>query len=138
MIDMKEIAETIFLKHFITKVYPTGIVSYVSDTYDFFRVITTIAERVKPDIMARDGKVTFRPDSGDPVKIICGDPEAPVGSPEHKGSVECLYEIFGGTTTATGHKMLDSHVGLIYGDSITLERAQQILAQLDEIGRAHV
>ena len=130
MIDYMEAAETVFLKHLITRVYPAGLVSYVSDTYDFFRVITSIASRLKTDIMARQGKVVFRPDSGDPVKIVCGDPEAPDGTPQHKGAVECLWETFGGTTTATGHRTLDQHVGLIYGDSINLDRATRILAGL--------
>ena len=53
-----------------------------------------------------------------------------------KGAVECLWDIFGGTVTATGHKLLDSHVGLIYGDSITLDRANQILQRLEAKGFA--
>ena len=52
------------------------------------------------------------------MKIVAGDPEAPAGSPEAKGAVECLWEVFGGSYTKTGHKMLDPHIGLIYGDSI--------------------
>lgn len=80
--------------------------------------------------------MVFRPDSGDPVKIICGDPEAPLGTPENKGAVECLWDVFGGTLTSTGHRLLDSHVGLIYGDSITLPRAQEILDRLEAKGFA--
>ena len=72
--------------------------------------------------------------SGDPVKIIVGDPEAIPGTPEFKGSVECLWEVFGGTITSEGYKTLDSHVGLIYGDSITLDRAQRILQGLKDKG----
>jgi nicotinamide phosphoribosyltransferase len=125
-----ELAEIAFLKNLITNIYPIGIVSYVADTYDYFRVITKVAKTLKETILSRDGKLVFRPDSGDPVKIIIGDPEAPVGSPEYKGSVECLWEIFGGTITRKGYKKLDKHVGLIYGDSITLDRAQAILAGL--------
>lgn len=68
--------------------------------------------------------------SGDPVKIICGDPEAAEGSPEQKGSVEVLWETFGGTVNEKGFKTLDKHIGLIYGDSITLERAEEILSRL--------
>ena len=78
--------------------------------------------------------LVFRPDSGDPVKIIVGDPEAPEGTPEFKGAVQCLWDVFGGTETAKGYKALDSHVGLIYGDSISLDRAQKILAGLQAKG----
>ncbi len=120
----------------ITKIYPKGIVSIVSDTWDFWQVITEYALLLKKVITAREGKVVFRPDSGNPVKIICGDPEAPKGTPQHKGAVECLWEIFGGTTTDKGFKLLDDHVGLIYGDSITYYVATQILERLVEKGFA--
>lgn len=120
----------------ISDVYPAGIVSIVSDTWDFWKVLTEFTQELKGEILARDGKVVFRPDSGDPVKIIIGDPAAPVGSPAAKGAVECLWDVFGGTTTPEGYRMLDPHVGLIYGDSITLERARAILSGLAAKGFA--
>lgn len=129
-------------RRLVTTEYPSGIISIVSDTWDFWQVLTSYANTLKYEILAREpdalgfAKVVFRPDSGDPVKIIAGDPEAVVGSPEYKGAVECLWEIFGGTITSTGHKLLDSHVGIIYGDSITLQRATRILAALHEKGFA--
>lgn len=117
-------------RRLINKIYPAGIISIVSDTWDFWQVVSEYTVVLRDEIMGRDGKVVFRPDSGDPVDIICGDTRAPKDSPEYKGAVEVLWEIFGGTTTETGYKMLDSHVGLIYGDSITLERAETILSRL--------
>lgn len=123
-------------RRLITEVYPAGIVSIVADTWDFWQVITDYLPRLKPLILAREGKVVIRPDSGDPVHILCGDPGAPAGSPEFKGAVECLWETFGGSLTSTGHKALDPHVGLIYGDSITLERCRAILEHLDTKGFA--
>jgi len=54
------------------RLYPSGIVSIVSDTFDVYRVLTEFAEHLKPVILERDGKVVFRPDSGDPETIICG------------------------------------------------------------------
>lgn len=154
----------------ICKVYPNGFVSIVSDTWDFWQVVTDYTVKLKDKIMARDGKVVFRPDSGDPVDIICGTAvdlshmtsdsyasmvaqdngytyykykdayfTAQFGTrvnptPEMKGSVECLWDVFGGTETNKGFKTLDSHVGLIYGDSINLERAQLILKRLADKG----
>lgn len=114
----------------ITKVYPKGIVSIVSDTWDFWKVLTDYAAQLKYVILGRDGKVVFRPDSGDPVRIIVGDPSAVPGSPAYKGAVECLWEVFGGTVNEKGFKQLDAHVGLIYGDSISLARAEAILEGL--------
>lgn len=123
-------------KTLINETYPNGIVSIVSDTWDFWKVITEYVPQLKNDILHRDGKVVIRPDSGDPVKIICGDPDAPVGSPEHKGAVQCLWETFGGSISFTGHKILDPHIGLIYGDSITLERCRAICEGLQARGFA--
>lgn len=117
-------------KRLVTEVYPAGVVSIVSDTWDFWEVITTFTQKLKKEIVVRNGKVVFRPDSGDPVKILVGDPAQEPGSPAFKGAVECLWEVFGGVETATGHRLLDPHVGLIYGDSITLQCAQEILEGL--------
>jgi nicotinamide phosphoribosyltransferase len=124
------------IKRLITEVYPTGIVSIVSDTWDYWKVITEYLPLLKDVIMSRDGKVVARPDSGDPVKIICGDPDAIIGTPESKGSVECLWEAFGGTVNSEGFKTLDQHIGLIYGDAITLERQERILYTLAAAGFA--
>lgn len=123
-------------KRLISELYPNGIVSIVSDTWDFWRVVTEYTVQLRDEILCRDGKVVIRPDSGDPVKIVAGDEDAPEGSPEHKGAIKCLWEVFGGTITENGYKMLDSHIGLIYGDSITLERAKNILQKLESKGFA--
>ena len=129
-------------KRLINDLYPTGIVSIVSDTWDFWKVINDYAAELKEDILARQvnamglAKVVFRPDSGDPVKVICGDPEAAPGSPQFKGAVECLWEIFGGSETQKGYKVLNERVGLIYGDSITLARAEAILKGMESKGFA--
>jgi len=120
----------------ISEVYPAGIVSIVSDTWDFWQVITEFLPQLKQQILSRNGKVVIRPDSGDPVKIIIGDDKAPAGSPEYKGAIECMWEVFGGTITSRGYKLLDGHIGLIYGDSITTERQLAILEGLKKKGFA--
>jgi nicotinamide phosphoribosyltransferase len=123
-------------KQLITEIYPKGVVSVVSDTWDWWKVISEYAAQLKPLTMARDGKLVFRPDSGDPVKLLCGDPMTLKSSPVFKGAVEVLWDIFGGTKTKEGYAVLDPHVGLIYGDSITLERAESILRRLKAKGFA--
>lgn len=189
MIDYRLIAERAFFSEYITKIYPSGVCSYVSDTYDFWGVITTVAPFFKEEILSRTpdqfglAKVVFRPDSGDPVKILCGykvanvksvydtygmmeaenqgcevvyaqDDEAyyqfesyddgwstsyevdEISEHEVKGAVQLLWEEFGGTINAQGYKTLNPRVGLIYGDSITLARCDQILRELMEKGFA--
>jgi len=124
----------------LLSVYPTGIVSVVSDTWDYWGVLTTILPQLREEIMARNGKLVIRPDSSPktPLEIICGDPDAAPDSPEFKGSVEVLWELFGGVTNAAGFKELDSHIGLIYGDSITLPLARKINQGLKAKGFASV
>ena len=122
-------------KRLITEVYPNGIVSIVSDTWDLWKVCTEYLTELKEIVLARDGKVVIRPDSGDPVLIICGNPNGKTEQ-ERKGVVELLWDIFGGTITDNGYKLLDSHIGTIYGDSITLNRADEICTNLRSKGFA--
>lgn len=125
-------------KRLITEVYPSGIVSIVSDTWDLWNVLTDILPRLKNEILARDGKVVIRPDSGDPVDIICGKvlQYEEVNVAEHKGVTELLWETFGGTVNEKGYKVLNPKIGAIYGDSITLERCEEICKRLEEKGFA--
>lgn len=151
--------------------YPKGILSIVSDSFDLWKVCTTYIKELKNEILARDGKIVIRPDSGDPVKIITGlkvdkledidvnsecvlkdgkyylievTNENRVGyklgreisEQEVKGVVELLWETFGGTVNSQGYKCLDSHIGCIYGDAITLDRLEQIINRLIENGFA--
>lgn len=85
--------------------------------------------------MNRDGKLVVRPDSGDPVDIITGTKQNG-STPEEKGLIECLWDTFGGTINKQGYKVLDPHIGAIYGDSINLERAVAISKRLEEKGFA--
>lgn len=126
-----------YLETMLTKVHKNGFVSIVADGYDFWDVIGRVLPALKDKIIARSGgpvgdRVVIRPDSGDPVLIVCGDPDAPKGSLEYKGAIEALWDIFGGTVSEKGYKVLDSHIGLIYGDAITLRRAEEICERLKE------
>lgn len=136
-------------QHFKTllDLYPTGILSVVSDTWDLWKVCTEYLPRLKEQIITRDGKLVIRPDSGDPVDILCGF-ENPDGlyhrnreiterdKLEAKGVIELLWDVFGGTINGKGYKVLDPHIGAIYGDSITMDRAIQICDRLKAKGFA--
>jgi len=123
-------------KRLLTEIYPTGILSVVSDTWDFWKVIDVYLPELKDIILSRNGKLVIRPDSGDPVDIICGTGNSNDPESVQKGAIERLWEIFGGTYSKLGFKELNSHIGLIYGDSITLERQMQILTKLKAKGFA--
>lgn len=216
-------------RRLIQDVYPTGMVAIVSDTIDFWNVLTNVLPSLKDEIENRSdgptgpGKVVVRPDSGSPIKIITGDnewpvfrdherpdldaPEAdrieglryftylhyfgashqlfqveqtrrcisvnsytgeatyytvtfPVGeygigastdaaaliqsatvtefepTPEQMGALQVLWKHFGGSTNNQGFRHLNPSVGLVYGDSITLEICERILTRMMELGFA--
>jgi nicotinamide phosphoribosyltransferase len=130
--------------------YPKGIISVVSDTWDLWKVCTEHVVTLKEEILARDGKLVIRPDSGNPVDILCGkgiyesgdrlltneEIDEDVHIPTFKGVIELLWDVFGGTVNAQGYKVLDPHIGAIYGDSITIDRANEICTRLEAKGFA--
>jgi nicotinamide phosphoribosyltransferase len=133
----------------LLETYPTGILSVVSDTWDLWKVCTEHVVTLKEEILARDGKLVIRPDSGDPVDILCGqlnvsrdardvieNRDLDTSHPKYKGVIELLWDVFGGTINEQGYKVLDSHIGAIYGDSITIARADEICARLEAKGFA--
>lgn len=170
--------EVEFFKYLMKEQSPAGILSVVSDTWDFWTLVTDYLPQLKDEIMARDGTLVIRPDSGDPVKILTGYKISPISEYselfqtqveaeedvkqngyeayrwngkyygfdgdqsiqlmfcEIKGLIECLWDTFGGTTTSKGFKLLDDHIGAIYGDAITLKRQRQILQRLMDKGFA--
>lgn len=163
-------------KRLLTELYPKGFVSIVSDTWDFWKVITDYIPRLKTEILARDGRFVVRPDSGTPEDIICGVSEKDICSVnginyyvkdyatsgaqyqeeiandilknpskyekailtvcQIRGAYQCLWDIFGGSYTENGYRVLDPHIGMIYGDSITIERQREIYKRLEEKGFA--
>lgn len=127
-----EEGEEEFMHYLMDTASQQGILSVVADTWDFWGFVTDLLPKLKSKIMAREGKVVIRPDSGDPVDVICGtNPNLGEGeTPEERGLVECLWDIFGGTITDKEFKLLDEHIGAIYGDSITLERQDEIFTRL--------
>jgi len=122
-------------RRLITEVYPNGIVSIVSDTWNLWKVCTDYMRTLKNEVLNRNGKVVIRPDSGNPVDILCGDSGS--SNPNiNAGVVQLLWDVFGGTYTRSGFRLLDSHIGVIYGDAITLDRADKICKGLEEKGFA--
>ncbi len=115
---------------------PQGIVSIVSDTYHLWNVLTNFAPRLREEILARNGKVVFRPDSGEPKLILCGNPAAPAGSPANKGVIRLLDEAFGSSLNAKGYRELNPKVGVIYGDGMYYARIADILGTIKELGYA--
>ena len=115
--------EITFIKRLLNEIYPNTSFSMVSDTYDYWNLIDNILPQVKEDILNHNGKFLVRPDSGDIIDISVK-------------TVEHLWDIFGGTINTKGYKVLDSHIGCVYGDGVTQERARCIYEELMNRGFA--
>ena len=116
--------------------FPEGIVSQVSDGFDYYGFLKNILPEFKEQIMNRNGKFVIRPDSSPktPVEVITGDPDAPEGSIERMGTLRYLYELFGGTVNSKGYIDIDSHIGLIYGEGWNFQMYEKVLANMEEQG----
>lgn len=195
MIDQLKLeCEREYILEIITKKVKQGIISLVCDSFDFWSVIADVLPSIRAEIEARlpdalgFAKVVVRPDSGNPVHVICGfkildgfddiagfskwvydngtfslgmyevvrigeiyyelknltwtscEIEEFLGREMRRaeaiGAIESLWESFGGHTNTKGYRVLNSYIGLIYGDSITVERAEHIFQRLADKGYA--
>ncbi len=123
----------------LLQLYPTGILSLVSDTWDFWKLVTEYLPILKDEIMARwvrdpTSKLVIRPDSGIPHEILNGVIGHGIKTPEHKGLIRCLDETFGHMVNDNGFKRLHPCIGAIYGDGINSEEATRILEGLKANG----
>lgn len=115
--------EETFLRRILTEIYPNTSFSAVLDSYDYWNVIDNIIPKLKPEILAHNGCMLMRGDSGDCVEVVTK-------------TVFKLWDIFGGTINSKGYKVLDPHVKAIYGDSITVQRCEKIYEILMQNGFA--
>lgn len=113
--------ERTFLKRLLTELYPNTSFSCVCDSYDYWNVVDVIIPSLKEEILAHNGCFLVRGDSGDCVEVVTQ-------------TVFKLWETFGGTVNSKGYKVLDPHVKALYGDSITVQRAEEIYQILMENG----
>jgi nicotinamide phosphoribosyltransferase len=115
--------EITMVKRLLTEIYPNNSFSMVSDSYDYWRMVDEILPQCKEEIEAHNGCLLVRGDSGDPVDVVTE-------------TVFHLGEHFGYTINSKGYKVLNPRIKAIYGDSITLSRAQMIFTVLEENGWA--
>lgn len=101
---------------------PTGILSVVSDTYDYWEVINDVLPSLKDLIMSRDGKLVIRPDSLDDVKQGLID------------TLDSMWNTFGGTVKSNGIKVLDSHIGLLHGEGVSLDNIDEYFEAIVNAG----
>ena len=105
--------EVTHIRRLLKEIYPHQNFSMVSDSYDYWNLVNVILPEIKEDVLAHDGCLAVRGDSGDPVQIVTQ-------------TVFKLWDIFGGTVNSKGFKVLNPHVKALYGDSITPQRCERI------------
>lgn len=64
--------EETLLKRALTEIYPNDNFSFLTDSYDHDNFLLNVVPACKDEILAHNGTVLFRGDSGDPVEIIAG------------------------------------------------------------------
>ena len=121
--DIDPYFERVFIKRALTELYPNTSFSCVCDSYDYWNVVKNILPTLKKEILEHNGCFLVRGDSGDCVKVVTD-------------TVFALWDIFGGTVNSKGYKVLDPHVKALYGDSITISRAEEIYEILKNAGFA--
>ena len=98
--------------------FPTGLVACVSDSYDLMNAVRNYwGGALREKVLARDGVLVVRPDSGDPVKIV---PEV----------IEALMERFGFSLTPTGYRLLNPKVRVIQGDGVNRFSIVEIMQEM--------
>ncbi len=104
------------------KRYPKGLVACVSDSWDIKRACSELwGHDLKAEVLARDGTLVIRPDSGEPTEIV------PL---VHR----ILGEAFGYETNSKGFKVLNGKVRVIQGDGVEYDTMSGILCALTEDG----
>lgn len=124
--EINLLAEMCFILYLITEVQPTGVMTYVADTYDYWGVLGKILPVIRKNILERDGCFSLRPDSGNPVEIICGKNNRNDHTVEGMGTLKALIKIFGSSLNANGYRVLPPQIRMIYGDAITPEITEKV------------
>ena len=98
--------------------YPTGLVACVSDSFDIYRACNQYwGEELKDKVLARDGVLVVRPDSGDPPSVV-------------NKVIACLAEKFGCKKNSKGYYVLNPKVRVIQGDGIDIKMMRTILERM--------
>lgn len=105
---------------------PGKIVAVVSDSYDLWNAIDNIwGKELKQKILESDATLVVRPDSGDPIYVVCE-------------TLRRLDRAFGHTINSKGYKVLGKDrpgsIKVIQGDGIDYESLREILRAVQDAG----
>lgn len=113
--------ELAMFKNLLEK-HPTGLVACVSDSYDIFKATRHYwGEELRDAVLARDGTLVVRPDSGEPTVMPLD-------------VIEILMEQFGYTTNSKGFRVLPPQVRVIQGDGMNIDTIRRLVTNAYERG----
>jgi nicotinamide phosphoribosyltransferase len=102
--------------------YPGGLVAVVSDSYDIDNCVQNIwGKTLKDAVLAREGCLVVRPDSGYPPHVVYS-------------VIHDLGVAYGYTTNNKGYKVLHPKVRVIQGDGVDYDMIDKILDGLEMSG----
>ena len=95
------------------------LVAVVSDSYNLWHAITEIwGNQLKEQVINNGGTIVIRPDSGNPVDIVCQ-------------TIEMLMQKFGYLVNSKGYRQLPDYLRVIQGDGISLHSIKLILKAME-------
>ena len=116
-----ESGELDVFKH-ILDTFPKGAIACVSDSYNIFRACEEYwGEELKEQIIARDGVLVIRPDSGDPVRTLLE-------------IFEILFRKFGYKINEKGYKVLPPQIRVIQGDGVNYDAIIDMFEAIKQAG----
>jgi nicotinamide phosphoribosyltransferase len=102
--------------------FPKGMVAVVSDSYDTMQACSDKWGTILKDkVLARDGVLVVRPDSGYPPDIVLD-------------VIQTLGDKFGYITNEKGYKVLNPKIRVIQGDGVDYSTIDLILTKLKMFG----
>jgi len=122
MTSLGKDGEVKIMEHLLNQ-NPNGILAWVIDSYNYKKFIEVAGTQFKDQILNRDGKLVFRPDSGDP-------------SLTSLDVIELLGKYFGFELNQKGYKVLNPKIGMLWGDGIDIYDMEQILSAFQLYGWA--
>ena len=115
-------------RRLLTEVYPDVSFAAVSDSYDFWNVVTNILPSLREEIEAHEGFLGVRHDSAEPVEALCGlpifeahqvvfnefEPHDHVENEISDTMIDSLYEFINDSRPEEFCKDIESYVRVIY------------------------
>ena len=100
------------------------LLAVVSDSYDLWNALDNIwGGSLREQVINNGGTIVIRPDSGDPVEVVCA-------------TIERLMQRFGFQENSKGYRVLPNYLRVIQGDGVNPDSIQEILQAMKVKGQS--